>query len=104
MGRRLLKMLLSTHQRKIAKFALRNRLPAMYTVRAFVDAGGLMAYGTNFSERRPVTRPVSTQKNRLRHGKVPVLGGLKISDISAPRASHRRRKSASPCEFGFVRL
>jgi putative ABC transport system substrate-binding protein len=33
------------HQAQIVDLALRSRLPAMYTLRFFVDAGGLMAYG-----------------------------------------------------------
>ena len=32
----------------LAELAARHRLPAMYTLREFVDAGGLMSYGANF--------------------------------------------------------
>ncbi|HEX2241931.1 MAG TPA: ABC transporter substrate binding protein, partial [Gammaproteobacteria bacterium] len=35
---------------QIAPFALEARLPAIYTLAQFVDVGGLMSYGTNFSE------------------------------------------------------
>ena len=37
--------------------AAKNRLPAMYTSREFVDAGGLMAYGANLADlyRRAAT-------------------------------------------------
>jgi putative tryptophan/tyrosine transport system substrate-binding protein len=38
---------LSNHKR-IVELATRHRLPAIYQVRAFVDAGGLMSYGLNF--------------------------------------------------------
>jgi putative ABC transport system substrate-binding protein len=34
----------------IVKLALKHRLPAIYGSREFVEAGGLMAYGPNFSE------------------------------------------------------
>ena len=32
---------------QIADFALKHRLPTMYAFREFVDAGGLMSYGSN---------------------------------------------------------
>jgi putative tryptophan/tyrosine transport system substrate-binding protein len=35
---------------RIAEFAARNRLPAMSGQRGFVDAGGLISYGGDFSE------------------------------------------------------
>ena len=35
------------HRARIAEIAARHRLPAMYPVRDFVDAGGLMSYGPN---------------------------------------------------------
>jgi putative tryptophan/tyrosine transport system substrate-binding protein len=35
---------------KIATFAQRNRLPAMYPTREYVDAGGLMSYGPNLPD------------------------------------------------------
>jgi putative ABC transport system substrate-binding protein len=31
--------------------AAKNRLPAVYTLREFVDAGGLMSYGANPADR-----------------------------------------------------
>ncbi len=34
----------------IIALAARSRLPAMYGVREFAEAGGLMAYGANFSD------------------------------------------------------
>jgi putative ABC transport system substrate-binding protein len=35
---------------QIADFAARNRLPAMYGLRMFVDAGGLMSYGADLRD------------------------------------------------------
>jgi len=35
---------------RVIELAVRHRLPAMYSVTAFVDAGGLMAYGPNSSD------------------------------------------------------
>jgi putative ABC transport system substrate-binding protein len=42
-------MLFGEHQR-IVKLAANNRLPGMYQAREFVDAGGLMSYGTNLDD------------------------------------------------------
>ena len=36
-----------THRQQIIDFAARNKLPAIYFSRVFVDAGGLMSYGAN---------------------------------------------------------
>ena len=43
--------------RRLVDLAAKNRLPAVYTSREFVDAGGLMAYGANLADlyRRAAT-------------------------------------------------
>jgi putative ABC transport system substrate-binding protein len=38
------------YRERIVGLALKNRLPAMYGFREFVDAGGLMAYGVNIPD------------------------------------------------------
>jgi putative ABC transport system substrate-binding protein len=38
---------MNTYRQKITGFALKNRLPSIYSRREFADAGGLMAYGTD---------------------------------------------------------
>jgi putative ABC transport system substrate-binding protein len=38
------------HRRQIADFASKNRLPAIFGLREFVDAGGLMTYGTHIAD------------------------------------------------------
>jgi putative ABC transport system substrate-binding protein len=42
--------LINNNQKRIVEFALTNRLPAMYTNRQYVDAGGLMFYGADQAE------------------------------------------------------
>ncbi|MFI5375171.1 MAG: ABC transporter substrate-binding protein, partial [Candidatus Rokuibacteriota bacterium] len=37
----------TNERRRLVDLAAKNRLPAVYTSREFVDAGGLMAYGAN---------------------------------------------------------
>jgi putative tryptophan/tyrosine transport system substrate-binding protein len=39
-----------TNQKRIADFALKNRLPSMYSNRVAVDAGGLMYYGADLAD------------------------------------------------------
>jgi putative ABC transport system substrate-binding protein len=42
--------LLDPHARRIAELAAKSRLPAMYGLRFYVDAGGLISYGADFIE------------------------------------------------------
>jgi putative ABC transport system substrate-binding protein len=37
----------SLYRTRVVDFAAKNRLPAIYPIRAFADAGGLMSYGPN---------------------------------------------------------
>ena len=45
----------TTHRQRIVEFAAKNYLPAIYQVREFVDAGGLMSYGMNISQMQERT-------------------------------------------------
>ena len=49
--------MLASERRHLVALAAKNRLPAVYPLREFVDAGGLMAYGANFADsyRRAAT-------------------------------------------------
>ena len=42
--------LIITQQRQVLDFAAKNRLPAMYPTSEFVEAGGLMSYGPNYTD------------------------------------------------------
>lgn len=60
--------LLGTHRRQVVGLAEKNRVPAIYTVRENVDAGGLMSYGTNFPE---LWRRAATYVDKLLKGAKP---------------------------------
>ena len=40
----------NTERRHLADLAAKNRLPAVYQFREYVDSGGLMAYGANLAD------------------------------------------------------
>ena len=47
----------AAERRRLAELAIKNRLPAVYSFREYVDAGGLMSYGPNLADlsRRAAT-------------------------------------------------
>ena len=56
------------HQRLIIELAAQHRLPAMYSSRDFVDAGGLMAYGPSFAA---LFRRAATYVDKILKGTQP---------------------------------
>ena len=50
-------LILFNERRRLVDLAAKNRLPAVYYVRQFVDAGGFMAYGVNGAD---LTRRAAT--------------------------------------------
>jgi putative tryptophan/tyrosine transport system substrate-binding protein len=61
-------VLFALHQRQIAALAVKNRLPAIFYQRSFVEAGGLMAYGPRLSD---LWRRVAVQVDRILKGTKP---------------------------------
>ena len=59
------------NQKRIADFALKNRLPSVYPNKDFVDAGGLMSYGADLGD---IYRRVAYYVDRI-------LKGAKPSDL-----------------------
>lgn len=57
-----------TYRARILEFAAMSRLPAIYGLREFVDAGGLMSYGT---DRRDLYRRCATYVHRILTGASP---------------------------------
>ena len=60
--------LMVTERTRIVGFATMSRLPAIYGLREFVDAGGLMSYGT---DRRDLYRRAAHYVHRILNGARP---------------------------------
>jgi ABC-type uncharacterized transport system substrate-binding protein len=56
------------YRSRIVDFAALSRLPAVYGLREFVDAGGLMSYGT---DRRDLFRRSATYVHKILKGERP---------------------------------
>jgi putative ABC transport system substrate-binding protein len=61
-------LLTMTYRGRILEFAAMSRLPAIYGLREFVDAGGLMSYGT---DRRDLYRRSAAYVHRILNGAKP---------------------------------
>ena len=68
---------LTTHRARIADFAAKNRLPAMYGVQDYMDVGGLMFYGPNVAD---MYRRAATYVDKI-------LKGAKPGDLPVEQAS-----------------
>jgi putative tryptophan/tyrosine transport system substrate-binding protein len=55
-------------RRRLAELAARHRLPAIYEVKAYVDAGGLASYGPSFSD---MYRRAATYVDKILKGAEP---------------------------------
>ena len=62
-------------RRRLVELAARNRLPAVYTFRPYVDAGGLMSYGPDISD---LFRRAATYVDKI-------LKGVKPGDLPVER-------------------
>jgi putative ABC transport system substrate-binding protein len=57
-----------SERRRLVDLAAKNRLPAVYPQREFVDAGGLMAYGPNLAD---LFRRAATYVDKILKGAKP---------------------------------
>jgi len=62
---------MNANQKRIVGFALKSRLPSVYTGREFVDAGGLMSYAADLTD---TYRRVAYYVDRI-------LKGAKAADL-----------------------
>jgi len=60
--------MLFAERRRLVDLAAKHRLPAVYTAREFVDAGGLIAYGPNFAD---LYRRAATYVDKILKGAKP---------------------------------
>ena len=60
--------MLFNERRRLVDLAAKNRLPAVYPEREYVDAGGLMAYGANLAD---LFRRAATYVDRILKGTKP---------------------------------
>ena len=60
--------LFSFERRRLVDLAAKNRLPAVYSSRDFVDAGGLMSYGPDFAD---LFRRAATYVDKILKGAKP---------------------------------
>ena len=60
--------MLNSERRRLVNLAAKNRLPAMYPYREFVDAGGLMAYGADLAD---LIRRAATYVDKILKGSKP---------------------------------
>ena len=62
------------HRQRLATFASRNKLPAVFPSRDFADAGGLLAYGANWTD---VFRQVGALVDQILRGGRPADLGIR---------------------------
>ena len=65
--------MIAAHMKQVTTLAAKHRLPAMYYLREFVDAGGLMAYGPDLAMMtRRAAEYVDKILNGARPGDLPI--------------------------------
>ena len=73
---------LFAHRQLIVELIEKSRLPAIYAWRAYVEAGGLMAYGTDFPELwRRLADDVHQILNGAKPGDIPIYQPTKFESL-----------------------
>ncbi|MBM2844686.1 MAG: transporter substrate-binding protein [Anaerolineales bacterium] len=72
-----------SERRRLVDLAAKHRLPAVYSARDSVDAGGLMAYGLNFAD---MFRRAATYVDKILKGAKPGLKTAKALGLTIPQS------------------
>ena len=59
---------LNSHRTQVVELAAKSRLPAIYSIREYVEAGGLMSYGVNITD---LDRRAATYVDKILKGAKP---------------------------------
>jgi putative tryptophan/tyrosine transport system substrate-binding protein len=59
---------LNAHQTRVVELAAKSRLPAMYSIREYVEVGGLMSYGVSITD---LDRRAATYVDKILKGPKP---------------------------------
>ena len=88
---------LYTHHHRVIDLAAHSRLPAMYPLRNFVDAGGLMSYGINIAD---LWRRAATYVDKILKGAkpadLPVEQPIKFELVLEPQDRQGARADHAP--------
>ena len=83
--------LTNTLRPQIVALAARHRLPAMYASREFIDAGGLMVYGSNVFD---LYRRTAAYVDKILKGAKP--SELPVEQRGAAGAGHQQKDREGP--------
>jgi putative tryptophan/tyrosine transport system substrate-binding protein len=86
----------AAHRPEIAELAIKGRLPAIYPRLEFVEDGGLMSYGTNFTDmdRRAATYVDKILKGTKRRSSRRAADEVRVHHKSQSREANRFDDSA----------
>ena len=87
---------LNSYRKRILDFLVKNRLPAIFEDRVWVEAGGLISYGSNFPDafRRAATLMDKVLKG-IKPGDIPVEQPTKFELVINPQNGQADRPDDS---------